>query len=81
MLIGIRTVALIMPDEKTQQELIKDAKKIIRSIEDEVVRLKKEGKLDRKMLLVINRIKKNTKNLMDEIRDIVFHQTKLTDFK
>ena len=70
-----------MPDEKTQRELLSEAKKIIKDIQEEVTRLKKQGKLEPKMNKALNRIKKDTKNLMEDISSIVFRQTKLSDFK
>ena len=70
-----------MPDEKTQRELLSEANKIIKDIQEEVARLKKEGKLEHSMNKALNKIKKDTKNLMEDIRRIVFRQTKLTDFK
>jgi|TARA_R110000824_G_scaffold35603_3_gene111416 uncharacterized protein YoxC len=70
-----------MPDDKSQKKLLSKADKIIKDIQGEVSRLKKEGKLEPSMNKALNRIKKDTKNLMDDIRRIVFHQTKLTDFK
>lgn len=70
-----------MPDEKTQRELLSEANKIIKDIQEEVARLKKEGKLKPSMNKALNKIKKDTKNLMEDIRRIVFRQTKLTDFK
>lgn len=81
MLIFCRTVARSMPDDKSQKKLLSKADKIIKDIQGEVSRLKKEGKLEPSMNKALNRIKKDTKNLMDDIRRIVFHQTKLTDFK
>ena len=70
-----------MPDEKSQRELLSEANKIIKDIQEEVARLKKEGKLQPSMNKALNKIKKDTKNLMEDIRRIVFRQTKLTDFK
>ena len=70
-----------MPDEKTQRELLSEANKIIKDIQEEVARLKKERKLNPSMNKALNKIKKDTKNLMEDIRRIVFRQTKLTDFK
>ena len=70
-----------MPDEKTQRELLSEANKIIKDIQEEVTRLKKQGKLEPKMNKALNRIKKDTKNLMEDISSIVFRQTKLSDFK
>ena len=70
-----------MPDEKSQRELLSEANKIIKDIQEEVARLKKEVKLNPSMNKALNKIKKDTKNLMEDIRRIVFRQTKLTDFK
>lgn len=81
MLIFFRTVAHSMPDEKSQEKLLSEAKKIIKDIQEEVIRLKKQGKLEPRMNKALNRIKKDTKNLMEDISRIVFRQTKLDDFK
>ncbi len=70
-----------MPDEKTQRELLSEANKIIKDIQEEVARLKKQGKLEPKLNKALNKIKKNTKNLMEDISRTVFQQTKLSDFK
>jgi len=70
-----------MPDEKTQRELLSEANKIIKDIQEEVVRLKKQGKLEPKLNKALNKIKKDTKNLMEDISRTVFRQTKLGDFK
>jgi len=70
-----------MPDEKTQRELLSEANKIIKDIQEEVARLKKQGELEPKLNKALNKIKKNTKNLMEDISRTVFRQTKLSDFK
>ena len=63
-----------MPDEKTQRELLSEANKIIKDIQEEVARLKKEGKLNPSMNKALNKIKKDTKNLINRYLFMLSHQ-------
>jgi hypothetical protein len=70
-----------MPDSDSQIKLLSMAKKIIQEIQAEIKQLKTEGTVDKPLLITLNKINSDTKHLLNMIRDKVFMQTKLTDFK
>ena len=70
-----------MPDSDSQIKLLSMAKKIIQEIQAEIKQLKAEGTVDKPLLITLNKINSDTKRLLNMIRDKVFMQTKLTDFK
>ncbi len=69
-----------MADEDSQREIYEEATRIVKTIQEEVSNIQTMGRLDANLNKMLNRIKADTKQLLKEIRNKVFHQTSIDDW-
>ena len=69
-----------MANENSQREIYEEATRIVKTIQEEVSNIQTMGRLDSNVNKVLNRIKADTKQLLNEIRSKVFNQTSIDDW-
>ncbi len=69
-----------MADEDSQREIYEEATRIVKTIQEEVSNIQTMGRLDASVNKMLNKIKADTKRLLKEIRNKVFHQTSIDDW-
>tara|TARA_R100000458_G_C8013141_1_gene76243 strand:- start:156 stop:374 length:219 start_codon:yes stop_codon:yes gene_type:complete len=69
-----------MANEETTLAILKEANRIVASINEEINNIQAMGKLDSRLNKQLNKIKRDTKQLVSDIRNKVFKQTSLDDW-
>jgi hypothetical protein len=67
-------------NEDSQLEIYKEASRIVKAIQEEVSNIQTMGRLDANLNKMLNKIKADTKQLLKDIRNKVFHQTSIDDW-
>tara|TARA_R100000152_G_C6769659_1_gene195573 strand:- start:943 stop:1206 length:264 start_codon:yes stop_codon:yes gene_type:complete len=79
-LMALCPLAAHMANEETTLAILKEANRIVASINEEINNIQAMGKLDSRLNKQLNKIKRDTKQLVSDIRNKVFKQTSLDDW-